>query len=296
MFICYNCNLKNTMGTIIWPLGFDMTHRLVGWGLSDRPYSPVRIKVESCMLCDHFVPNCLTTRIPSRSSKGGHPRPAGVLVGVSVSICGGALSVFFSSTSRAGKTDKIKQNRIKLNIKYGLSKIILLFLDSNRVSVIGLRTANTFLGGHNILAFRDNHFISSVLTAGKVLPPLWRFTKRTKTMGRTTDFFDIVAGVLLGYTFKLFLLIIRLDYVFWISVDLTKENGIKQKKTRSRRYPLETIRDGDYADDLALCLLHWLRQAARGIGLYVNSVKTELIYFAYSTISSLNDKPLKLVD
>ena len=64
-----------------------------------------------------------------------------------------------------------------------------------------------------------------------------------------------------------------------------KENGITLKKIRSRRYPKESIRDADYADDLSLLtntptqaefLLHSLEQAARDIGLYVNADKMEI--------------------
>ena len=70
-----------------------------------------------------------------------------------------------------------------------------------------------------------------------------------------------------------------------------KKNGfaIKKKnltKTRSKRYLAETITDAHYTGDLALpenihfqtnSLLHILEQAARGVGLYVNSDKTQII-------------------
>ena len=79
-----------------------------------------------------------------------------------------------------------------------------------------------------------------------------------------------------------------------------------QKNGRNKWYPTETISDAGYADDLALLanesaeaksLLHSLKQAARGIVLYVNSNKTELKYFKQNGFISLfNDKPLKLVD
>ena len=63
--------------------------------------------------------------------------------------------------------------------------------------------------------------------------------------------------------------------------------------------------DADYADDLALLtktptqaelLLHSLEQVAGGIGLYVKVNKTESIYLKQGAISTLSDKPLKLVD
>ena len=58
-----------------------------------------------------------------------------------------------------------------------------------------------------------------------------------------------------------------------------KENNFTQKK---RQYSAETIADTDYADDQVLLantpaqaesLLHNLEQAAKGIGLYMNSDK-----------------------
>ena len=63
-----------------------------------------------------------------------------------------------------------------------------------------------------------------------------------------------------------------------------KENGFKLEKERSRRYPAQRITDEDYADDIVLLantpaqaetLLHSLERAAAGIGLHVNSDKTE---------------------
>ena len=65
-----------------------------------------------------------------------------------------------------------------------------------------------------------------------------------------------------------------------------KENGFKLAKEGSRRYPAQTITDVDYADDIALMvyttaqaesLLHSLERGASGIGLHVNTDKTEYI-------------------
>ena len=76
-----------------------------------------------------------------------------------------------------------------------------------------------------------------------------------------------------------------LDYVFWISIDLIKENDFTLKKARNRRYPTESLTDIDYADDVALLTnrpvhaefqLHSLQQAAGGIDLYVHANKTVL--------------------
>ena len=54
------------------------------------------------------------------------------------------------------------------------------------------------------------------------------------------------------------------------------------KKAKSRRYPVETITDADYADNMALLtkaptqaeyLLHYLEQEAGGIDLHENEEK-----------------------
>ena len=81
--------------------------------------------------------------------------------------------------------------------------------------------------------------------------------------------------------------------------------NLQTKKARSRQYPIETIIDEDYADQVFLAntptqaesLLHSLEQAARGIGLNMNSDKTEFMYFKQNgAISISNGKPLELVD
>ena len=72
------------------------------------------------------------------------------------------------------------------------------------------------------------------------------------------------------------------------SIGLIKENGFKLAKEKSRRYPAQTITDMDYTDDIALIantpiqaesLLHNLERAAGGIGLHVNTDKTEYMFF-----------------
>ena len=65
-----------------------------------------------------------------------------------------------------------------------------------------------------------------------------------------TDFFDIVAGVLQGDTFALYLFIICLDYILQTLIDVIKENSFTLKKAKSRRYPAKTIKDSDYAGDI----------------------------------------------
>ena len=67
-----------------------------------------------------------------------------------------------------------------------------------------------------------------------------------------TKYSDAVAEVLPGNILTSFLLIICLDYILRISIDLMKENSLTLEKTGSKWYPVETIVDADYADDLAL--------------------------------------------
>ena len=95
-----------------------------------------------------------------------------------------------------------------------------------------------------------------------------------------TDYFNIIAGVLQGDTLAPYLFIICLDYMLRMSINLMKENGLKQVKKRSRRYPAQTITDMDYTDDIALLansptqaesLLHSLEWVAGSIGLHVNA-------------------------
>ena len=90
------------------------------------------------------------------------------------------------------------------------------------------------------------------------------------------------------------------------SIDLMKENGFTLKKARSRWYPIQTITDTDYTDDIELLantptqaesLLHILEQAAGGICLHVNADKIEYMCFNQKgDISTLNGGSLKLVD
>ena len=80
--------------------------------------------------------------------------------------------------------------------------------------------------------------------------------KNTKVKVRSpdgdTDYFNIIAGMLQRDIIALHLFIICLDYVLRTSIDLMKENGFKLAKERSRRYPVQTITNVDYADDIAL--------------------------------------------
>ena len=70
----------------------------------------------------------------------------------------------------------------------------------------------------------------------------------------------------------------------------------------SRLYPVATITDADYADDIAFLanthtqaesLLHNLEHAAKSIGLHVNADKIESIYFNQRDNFTLNGGSLK---
>ena len=85
-----------------------------------------------------------------------------------------------------------------------------------------------------------------------------------------------------------------------------KDKGFKLTKERSRRYPTQIITGADYVNDIALLAntpvqaeskLHDLERAAGGIGLHVNTNKTEYMCFNQrGDISTLNGSSLKLVD
>ena len=121
-----------------------------------------------------------------------------------------------------------------------------------------------------------------------------------------TEYFDTVAVVLQGNTLGPYLFIICLDYVLRTSIDKIRENGFELTKKRSRWYPAKSITDTDYADDIAIqantpnqaeTQLHSLERATAGIGLHVNTHKTEYMYFNQSgDISTLDATSLKLVD
>ena len=121
-----------------------------------------------------------------------------------------------------------------------------------------------------------------------------------------TDYFDIVESTLQGDTLAQCLFIICLNFVLRTSIHKIKENGFKLTKQRGRRYPVKTITDVDYTDDIALVadvpaqvetLLHSLERVAAGVGLQVSAHKTEYICFNQTgDISTLNCSALNLVD
>ena len=135
---------------------------------------------------------------------------------------------------------------------------------------------------------------------------LYRNTKvKVHSLDGHIDYFNIVAGVLQGDTLAPYFFIICLDYMLITSIDKTKNQGFKLTKER-RRYPVQTIMDINYTDDIALLantpaqtktLLHNLERPAAGVGLHVNAHKMEYMCFNQrGDISTLNGRSLKLVD
>ena len=96
------------------------------------------------------------------------------------------------------------------------------------------------------------------------------------------------------------------SYVLKTFIDKIKENSFELTKKRSRRYLAKTITDADYTDDIGIrantpnqaeTLLYSLELVAAGIGLHVNTHKTEyMCYNQTGDISTLDGASLKLVD
>ena len=104
------------------------------------------------------------------------------------------------------------------------------------------------------------------------------------SLNADTDFFGIVAGVLQGDTFTLYLFILSQDNIIRTSTDQIKENGFTLKKSKNQTTSHRNY-DWDYADDLALIAttpaqakpqLHSLEQVCGGIGFYANEKKKQL--------------------
>ena len=98
-----------------------------------------------------------------------------------------------------------------------------------------------------------------------------------------TEFFEILAGVLQGYSLAPFLFIIALDYALR---EATREThtGFTLTPRRNSRHVATYITGTDFADDLALIseyleeaqlLLLSLEDAAKTVGLHVKCKKTE---------------------
>ena len=136
---------------------------------------------------------------------------------------------------------------------------------------------------------------------------LYRNTKvKVGSADGDRDYFDILAGVLLGNKLASYILIIYLDYVLKTLINKIKENSFELTKKKSRRYPTKTITDADNADDIVILantpaqaetLPDSLESAAGGIGLHVNAHKMKDMFINQTgNISTLGGSSLKLVD
>ena len=112
--------------------------------------------------------------------------------------------------------------------------------------------------------------------------------RSSKAPDGDTEYFDILEGVLQGNGLASYLFILCLDYVLRTSIDKIRAGGFELTKKKSKRYPVKTITDADYADDIAILantpkqaetLLHSLERIATGISLHVNAHKTEYMCF-----------------
>ena len=132
----------------------------------------------------------------------------------------------------------------------------------------------------------------------------WNTKVKVRSPDGDTEYFDILAGILQWDMLTPYLFIICLDFVLRTSIYRIREDSFEL--TKKRRYPVKTITDADYADDIAILAntpnqaetqFHSLERAAAGIGLHVNAHKTEYMCFNQTgDITTLDGTPLKLVD
>ena len=124
-----------------------------------------------------------------------------------------------------------------------------------------------------------------------------------------TSFFQLIAGVLKGYTLAPYLFVIFLDYVMRKTYQGREEElGFHFQKRQSQRVPPTIVTDLDSADDLALIteeteqaqeVLTRLEQEAGKVGLHCNAKKTEIRAFNYDTpitVNSMYGTILKIIE
>ena len=79
-----------------------------------------------------------------------------------------------------------------------------------------------------------------------------------KTMVRSSDsdsdFFEIVAGILKGFTLTPYMFIICLNCELQTLIGLIIESAFTVNKTGNRAYLIETMTNADYVDDLVLLI------------------------------------------
>ena len=184
---------------------------------------------------------------------------------------------------------------------------------STTSQILTIRRINKGVGAKNLeatLLFVDFSKVFDSMYRGKreqillayslpkvIVTDIMILNRNTKVKARSPDG-DTVARILQGNTLSPNLFIVCLDYVLRPLIYLIKENGLILKKAGSRRYPVETITDADYADDLALLaqaefLQYSLEQAAGGIGRNMNANKMEYMCFNQERA---NGDPQKLED
>ena len=99
----------------------------------------------------------------------------------------------------------------------------------------------------------------------KLLSMIAKFYENTRarviTPDGTTEFFNILAGVLQGDTLAPYLFVIVLDFVMRKAFEGNEEElGFHLNRRRSRRTPPTVVTDLDFADDIAL-LTEEIKQA-----------------------------------
>ena len=123
-----------------------------------------------------------------------------------------------------------------------------------------------------------------------------------------TEYFEILAGVLLGDTLAPFLCIVALDYALRLAINGREEElGFTLVPRRSRRVRPVMVTDLDFADDIALIsdtaekareLLLAVERECRKIGLRLNAKKIKVIAYNINdtTITTLGSEVLEVKD
>ena len=114
-----------------------------------------------------------------------------------------------------------------------------------------------------------------------------------------TEYFDVVAGVLQGDTLAPYLFTICLEDVLRTSIDKNQRKRLRADKEKKQKVPRQNNDIAILANtpDQAETQLHSLERAAAGIGLHVNTRKTESICLNQpDDISTLGGSSLKLED
>ena len=105
-------------------------------------------------------------------------------------------------------------------------------LDATLLFVNFSKAFDSILGGKMELIVLAYGLTKETVTA---IMMLYKSTKvKVRSPDGDTDFFDIVAGVLQADTFALYLFIICLHNVLWLSIDLMKEIGFTLNKGKKQ--------------------------------------------------------------